>query len=242
MAGVTTPIVALDVPTLAAALALADELDGLCGFYKVGLELFTAEGPRVVRTLLDRGADVFLDLKLHDIPNTVRGAVERAAAHGVRLVTVHASGGRAMLEAAQRGAGDSGAHCELLAVTVLTSLDAPALAAAWGRADGPAPLDVLAEVLRLAGDAAGAGLHGVVCGGPEAAAVRARFGGSLATLVPGVRLAGAGAQDQARVVTPAEAARAGASYVVLGRTVTAAADRRGALERVLAELRSVGAS
>lgn len=242
MAGLTTPIVALDVPTLDAAVALADELAELCGFYKVGLELFTAEGPRVVRALRDRGAEVFLDLKLHDIPNTVRGAVERAAAHGARLVTVHASGGRAMLEAAQQAARDSGVDCDLLAVTVLTSLDAGGLAAAWGRAGAPAPLDVVAEVLRLAGDAAGAGLRGVVCSGREAAAVRARFGAGLATLVPGVRLAGAGAQDQARVVTPGEAARAGASYVVLGRTVTAAADRRGAMERVLAELRNASAS
>ncbi|HUX32758.1 MAG TPA: orotidine-5'-phosphate decarboxylase [Gemmatimonadaceae bacterium] len=232
----TTPIVALDVSTAADALALVRRLDGLCGFYKVGLELFAAEGPGIVRALSARGADVFLDLKLHDIPNTVRGAVASAAAHGARLVTVHASGGRAMLDAAREGVGTSG--CGVLAVTVLTSLDAGALAAAWGR-DG-ATLDVMAEVLRLAGTAAEAGLHGVVCSGLEAGAVRDRFGARLRTLVPGVRLAGSGADDQARVVTPGGAAAAGASYVVLGRTVTAAGDPRGAMERVVAELAAAG--
>ena len=233
----TTPIIALDVPTLDAALSVADQLAGLCGFYKVGLELFTAEGPRVVRALRDRGADVFLDLKLHDIPNTVRGGVARAAGHGARLVTVHAAGGRAMLEAAQAGAEGTG--CGVLAVTVLTSLDGAALAAAWGRDAGT--LDVQAEVMRLAGDAATAGVHGVVCSGHEAAGVRDRFGAGLATLVPGVRLAGSGADDQARVVTPAAAVRAGARYVVIGRTVTAAGEPRGAMERVVAELGSAGA-
>jgi orotidine-5'-phosphate decarboxylase len=230
----TTPIIALDVPTQDAALAVADRLDGLCSFYKVGLELFTAEGPRVVRALRDRGAEVFLDLKLHDIPNTVRGGVARAAGHGARLVTVHAAGGPAMLEAAQRGV--DGTECGVLAVTVLTSLDRAALAAAWGRE--VATLDMETEVLRLAGDAAAAGLHGVVCSGQEAGAVRARHGDRLALLVPGVRLAGSGANDQARVVTPGGAAAAGARYVVVGRTVTAASDPRQAMERVVAELGS----
>ncbi len=235
MAQVTTPIVALDVPSIESALSLVNRLDGLCSFYKVGLELFTAEGPAAVRVLRDRGADVFLDLKLHDIPNTVARAVLRAAAHGVRLLTVHAAGGREMLEAAQRSAADAGAGgCQLLGVTVLTSLDRAGLAHAWGRAD--ADVDMDAEVLRLAGVAAAAGLHGVVCSGSEAAAVRERFGERLKTLVPGVRLAGTGANDQARVVTPAAAVAAGARYVVLGRTVTAAADPREAMERVLAEL------
>ena len=235
MAQVTTPIVALDVPSIESATTLINRLDGLCGFYKVGLELFTAEGPAVLRTLRDRGADVFLDLKLHDIPNTVAKAVLRACAHGVRLLTVHASGGREMLEAAQRSAASAGAGgCQLLAVTVLTSLDRGGLAHAWGRPE-PA-LDVDAEVLRLAGMAREAGLHGVVCSGREAAAVRERFGDRLKTLVPGVRIAGTEANDQARVVTPAEAAAAGARYIVLGRTVTASSDPREAMERVLAEL------
>ena len=235
MARMTTPIVALDVPGAESAIALVNQLDGLCRFYKVGLELFTAEGPAILRTLRDRGAEVFLDLKLHDIPNTVGKAVLRAGAHGVRLLTVHAAGGRDMLRAAQDSAAAGGAGgCELLAVTVLTSLDRAALAGAWGRpSDG---LDVQAEVLRLSEMAADAGLHGVVCSGQEAPAVRDRFGARLSTLVPGVRLAGAGANDQARVVTPAAAAAAGARYVVLGRTVTAAPAPREAMERVLAEL------
>ncbi len=235
MARMTTPIVALDVPSLESALALVNRLDGLCSFYKVGLELFTAEGPGVIRALRDRGADVFLDLKLHDIPNTVAKAVLRASAHGARLLTVHASGGRAMLDAAQRSAADAGAGaCQLLAVTVLTSLGRAGLADAWGRPEDGVDLD--AEVLRLAGTAAEAGLHGVVCSGREAGAVRDRLGGRLQTLVPGVRLAGSGANDQARVVTPGEAAAAGARYVVLGRTVTAASHPREAMERVLSEL------
>ena len=229
----TIPIVALDVPGAESAMALVNRLDGLCGFYKVGLELFTAEGPAIVRALRDRGADVFLDLKLHDIPNTVSKAVVRASAHGARLLTVHASGGRAMLEAAQAAAAGAGA-CELLAVTVLTSLDRRALAEAWGRGD--AELDVEQEVLRLASEAAAAGLHGVVCSGQEAAAVRDRFGGRLATLVPGVRLAGGATQDQARVVTPGAAVAAGARYVVIGRAVTGADDPRRAMEQVLGEL------
>ncbi|HVZ77065.1 MAG TPA: orotidine-5'-phosphate decarboxylase, partial [Gemmatimonadaceae bacterium] len=221
---------ALDVPTQDAALALVRTLGDQCRFYKIGLELFAAEGPRVVRAVRDAGADVFLDLKFHDIPNTVRGAVRSAAALGVRLMTVHAAGGVAMLQAAQDGAAGTG--CELLGVTVLTSLDAPSLAAAWGRDR----VDVRVEVLRLAGLAAEAGLHGVVCSGHEAAEVRLAYGGRLATLVPGVRLAGDGAQDQARVVTPRAAALAGARYVILGRTVTAAADPKAAMVRVAEDL------
>ncbi len=236
----TIPIVALDASRAADALALVDRLDGLCGFYKVGLELFTAEGPTIVRAVRERGADVFLDLKLHDIPNTVRGAVARAAGLGARLVTVHVSGGRAMLDAAQEAASAGG--CALLGVTVLTSLDAVALAAAWGREGGPSTVDVGAEVLRLAAIAAAAELYGVVCSGQEAGAIRARFDGRLATLVPGVRLAGAPANDQARVVTPGAAAAAGAAYVVLGRTVTAAGDPRIAMERVVAELAAGGSA
>ncbi|OYV74148.1 MAG: orotidine 5'-phosphate decarboxylase [Gemmatimonadetes bacterium 21-71-4] len=230
----TTPIVALDVSSTAAALAIVETLDEQCRLYKVGLELFTADGPYVVRAVRDRGAEVFLDLKLHDIPNTVQRAVARAAGLGVRLLTVHASGGRAMLAAAQAGA--AGTECRLLGVTVLTSLDREALAASWGR--DPSGLDVTAEVLRLAETVEGAGLQGVVCSGYEAGAVRERFGERLATLVPGVRLAGSSSHDQARVVTPAGAARAGARYVVLGRTVTAAGDPREAMQRVLSELAS----
>jgi len=225
------PIVALDVASTADALALVDRLGSACRFYKVGLELFTAAGPSVVEALRTRDLDVFLDLKLHDIPNTVAGAARSAAQLGVRLLTVHASGGEAMVRAAVDafGATEAGG---IVAVTLLTSLDAPSVALAWGRPS----VDVGTEVLRLADVAAGAGAHGVVCSGHEAAAIRARHGAALATLVPGVRLAGDLAGDQRRVVTPAMAAAAGAWYVVLGRTVTAAADPAGVMRAVLAEV------
>ena len=234
------PIVALDVASADEALRLARRIGDRCRFYKVGSELFTSGGAAVVHALQEElGADVFLDLKFHDIPNTVAGAVRSAAALGVRLVTVHASGGRAMLSAAQEAAQASsaaGGGCGVLAVTVLTSLDAPALAAAWGR-EGVSVED---EVLRLAADAAACGLHGVVCSGAEAAAVRGAFGDRLALLVPGIRLAGGAAHDQRRVMTPAAAQAAGARYLILGRAVTAADDPRRAMEAVLAEL-SAGA-
>ena len=230
-----TPIVALDFGSADDALALARRLGDACRFYKVGSELFTAAGPAVVRALLDEGADVFLDLKFHDIPNTVAGAVRSAAALGVRLVTVHASGGVAMLRAAQEAAdlaAGSGNACQLLAVTVLTSFDADALAQTWGRPS----VAVEQEVVRLAGDAAAAGLHGVVCSGAEAATVRAAYGDRLALLVPGIRLAGGSSHDQRRVMTPAAAQAAGARYLILGRAVTAAADPRRAMGTVLSEL------
>ena len=227
----TTPIVALDFPNAAAALALVDALGDSCGFYKVGSELYTAEGPRVVREVQARGASVFLDLKFHDIPNTVSGAVRNAALLGVRLLTVHASGGTAMLRAAAEAAATV-PECGVLAVTVLTSMEAAALGESWGR---PIP-DVNAEVLRLAELASQAGLHGIVCSGLEAAQVRDRFGGRLATLVPGVRLAGGATQDQARVVTPRTARDAGARYIILGRAVTAAAEPLEAMKRVRADL------
>jgi orotidine-5'-phosphate decarboxylase len=236
--GAPLPIVALDVPDTASALRLVRALGDHCHFYKVGSELFTAEGPDIVRALRGTGKDVFLDLKFHDIPNTVRQGVRSAARLGVRLVTVHAVGGSAMLAAAQagaeegaadRGAGNgAGETCGVLAVTVLTSMDAGALGEAWGRA-APAVDD---EVLRLAGLAAAAGVHGVVCSGAEASAGRAPPGARLARLVPGVRLAGGAAHDQARVVTPEAAAAAGASYVVLGRAVTAAPDPAEAMAQV----------
>ena len=229
------PIVALDYGSADDALALASRLGDSCRFYKVGSELFTAAGPAVVRALLDQGADVFLDLKFHDIPNTVAGAVRSAASLGVRLVTVHAAGGAAMLRAAQEAAlsaAPTGGACHLLAVTVLTSFDATALGEAWGRG----VVEVEREVLRLAGAAAGAGLHGVVCSGAEAGAVRSAYGDQLALLVPGIRLAGGSSHDQRRVMTPAAAQSAGARYLILGRAVTAAADPRRAMATVLAEL------
>jgi orotidine-5'-phosphate decarboxylase len=222
-------IVALDVPRLDAARALVDSLGDGCDFYKVGSELFTAAGPSVVEWLRGAGKEVFLDLKLHDIPNTVRGAARSAASLGVSLLTVHASGGGAMIAAAVEGAGD---RTGVLGVTVLTSLDSSALGVAWGR-EAPVVAD---EVLRLAGLAAGAGAHGIVCSGREAALVRARYGDSLALLVPGIRLPGGPVHDQARSVTPAEAARAGARYLVLGRVVTEAGAPRKVVEEVKGQL------
>jgi orotidine-5'-phosphate decarboxylase len=235
--GGAVPIVALDYSTAEPALALARRLGERCRFYKVGSELFTAAGPTVVRALREElGADVFLDLKFHDIPNTVAGAVRSAARLGVRLLTVHASGGEPMLGAARQAADEvTGGACGVLAVTVLTSLDARVLGAAWGRADA---IDMEAEVLRLADLAARAGVHGIVCSGAEVGAVRARFGDRLAPLVPGIRLAGGSAHDQTRVMTPAAAQRAGARYLILGRAVTADQDPTAAMDRVLAELRA----
>jgi orotidine-5'-phosphate decarboxylase len=241
------PIVALDVGTAGEALAMARRVSDRCRFFKVGSELYTAEGPDIVRALQGEvGADVFLDLKFHDIPNTVAGAVRSAAGLGVRLVTVHASGGRAMLDAAQsawRGSAGSAQRGVsggdgVLAVTVLTSLAPAALAAAWGRDR----VELEREVVRLAGDAADAGVHGVVCSGGEAALVRAAYRDRLALLVPGIRLAGGEAHDQRRVMTPGAAQRAGARYLVLGRAVTGAADPAVAMEAVLAELGQAGAA
>ena len=230
MAVVTpVPIVALDVPDAGRALALVKLLGDSCGHYKIGSELFTASGPSVVEAVRSGGKKVFLDLKFHDIPNTVRSGCRSAAACGASLVTVHGVGGREMIEAAVEGAGSD---CGVLAVTVLTSLNGPMLAAAMGKAVD----SVSDEVSRVAGLARSAGAHGVVCSGLEAGRISTEHGQNLAILVPGVRLPGDSAHDQSRVVTPAAAAAAGATYIVLGRTVTGAEDPRAAMTRVLQEL------
>ncbi len=229
----TTPIVALDVPSIERARSIVRILGDACTWYKVGLELFVSEGPHVVTWLREEGKDVFLDLKLHDIPNTVRGAARAAAGLGARLLTVHASGGEAMLAAAVEGAGaQDGFHCGILAVTVLTSMNDRDVGAVWGRDD----VSIEAEVLRLAASARQAATHGIVCSGLEAPAVRAKHGGALAILVPGVRSAGSASHDQARVVTPQAASQAGARYVVLGRMVTAASDPVAAFDAASGEL------
>jgi orotidine-5'-phosphate decarboxylase len=225
------PIVALDVPDSERALALVHRLGDACEYYKVGSELFTATGPSIVGALRESNKHVFLDLKFHDIPNTVRSAARSAVACGASLITVHAIGGPAMISAAVEGAGD---HCRVLAVTVLTSLDASEYSVATGKLVSSIP----DEVSRLARIARKGRAHGVVCSGQEAARIRAEHEGGLAILVPGVRLAGDSANDQSRVVTPADAAGAGASYVVLGRTVTAATEPADAMRRVLEELTS----
>ena len=220
------PIVALDFPSAELALAMVERLGDACKFYKVGGELFTAAGPQVVQILRALGNDVFLDLKLHDIPNTVKGAARSAASIGAKLLTVHATGGREMIQAAVEGAGPS---CGVLGVTILTSLDAAMLRSAWGRKS----IEVYGEVLRLAGECAAVGAHGVVCSGLEAHKIAAKYGEKLKLLVPGIRPAGGRADDQKRTVTAAEAAKAGANYIVLGRMITEAKEPASELRSVM---------
>jgi len=223
------PIVALDFPDAERAMTLVQTLDEKCRFYKVGSELFTASGADTIQWLRDTGCEIFLDLKFHDIPNTVAGAMRNVAKMGVKLATVHASGGSKMMEAAVEAAGES---CGVLAVTILTSLNDAALGEAWGRER----VDVENEVLRLAELARSAGCLGIVCSGQEARAVYSRHGAALQLLVPGIRLPGDAAGDQARIVTPADAVAAGASYLVLGRAVTAAKDPRAAMAAITESL------
>ncbi len=229
-------ILALDTPDLESALDLVRRTRGVVGTYKVGLELYTAAGPAVLKALRKEEAEVFLDLKLHDIPNTVAGAVRAAARHEVGLLTVHASGGPAMLRAAQEALSGQtmvpGGHgTRLLAVTALTSLSGKDLAAV-GFADGPDTV-----VARLAGLARDAGLYGIVCSPDEAAAVRAIVGPDMAIVCPGIRPKDDGTRDdQARTATAAEAVRAGADRVVVGRPIRAAPDPAEAAARILEEI------
>lgn len=232
------PIVALDVPTTSAAKALVQRLGPSCDFYKVGLELFTAVGPSIVEWLRGEGKQVFVDLKLHDIPNTVRGAARSVARHGATLLTVHASGGREMISAAVEGAaegsdGSMASPCSILGVTILTSLDGASVGEAWGRA----AVDVGVEVGRLAGDVVASGGAGIVCSGHEAAAVHAMYGERLGLLIPGIRLSGGAVHDQRRVMTPEAAVAAGARWLILGRAVTDAPDPAVAMETVRQALR-----
>lgn len=240
---VVTPIVALDVADRAGAQAIVSRLGDACGFYKVGLELFAAEGPSIVRWLRDAGKSVFVDLKLHDIPNTVRGAARSVTRHGASLLTVHASGGSEMVRAAVEGAaeGASGDHaarggCGILGVTILTSMDASGIGEAWGRQQ----VDVTGEVVRLAGLVRHGGGAGIVCSGHEASAVQRTFGDALGLLIPGIRLPGGDAHDQRRVMTPRAAADAGARWLILGRAVTGAADPVAAMAQVSASLAGAG--
>ncbi len=230
----TTPIVALDVPSIEAAQELVRALGDQCGFYKVGLELFAAEGPHVVKWLRSQRKEVFVDLKLHDIPNTVRSAARAVSALGASLLTAHASGGETMMRAAVEGAIEGGGDCGILAVTVLTSLDATGLAGVWGR--DVDELNVGPEVMRLAGIAMAAKARGIVCSGQELSLIKETFGHGLDALVPGIRLPGGDTHDQARVMTPGTAARYGARWLVLGRAVTGAVDPADAMARVWGEL------
>lgn len=233
-------LVALDVPTAAEAFAVADTLRGAVGGYKIGSQLFTAAGPDIVRTFVDRGDRVFLDLKFHDIPNTVAGAVSAATELGVWMVNVHASGGAAMLAAARRAADETSARTGrkaplVIAVTVLTSMDAATLA---GVGVQSTPLD---QVLRLATLAQKSGLDGVVASPQEIAAIRSACGPEFAIVTPGIRggSATSGPDDQHRTSTPAGAVSAGSSHLVIGRPITAASDPRASALAILDEVRAV---
>jgi orotidine-5'-phosphate decarboxylase len=232
-------LVALDVETADRALTLANELRGVAGGFKVGSRLFTLEGPALVHRLVDAGARVFLDLKFHDIPNTVAQAVEAAVRTGVWMLNVHALGGSAMMQAAARAGVDAAARYGkpaplLIGVTVLTSMDAAALRETG--VERPLP----DQVLTLARMAQQAGLHGVVASPHETSAIRAACGAEFTIVTPGIRGASAGEDknDQARTMGPADAVRAGASYIVVGRPIVAAPQPRAAAEAIVEEITS----
>ncbi len=222
-------IVALDTDSPEAALVAVSALAGEVGLFKVGMELFPRGGPELVERIRATGAEVFLDLKFHDIPNTVAGAVRSAVALGVKFATVHASGGKAMLTAAAAAAAGSGTT--LLAVTVLTSLDDADLFSVGFALRAAEAVD------RLAGLAVDAGIGGIVCSAREVAAVRARVGKEVVLVTPGVRLPEDSVGDQKRVVTPFEAIRAGANYIVVGRPITKASDPVAAARKFTSEMR-----
>jgi orotidine-5'-phosphate decarboxylase len=223
-------IVALDFPSAEAAMDLVDRLQGTCRWFKVGMELYYAAGNSVIESLRDRSFEVFLDLKLHDIPNTVAGAVRSVANVGASLLTIHAGGGEHMMRLAAEAASTPNAP-RLLAVTVLTSMDAAELSGV-GINDAPA-----AQVLRLAQLARTSGIDGLVCSAQEVAAVRQAMGPDALLVVPGIRPTGADPGDQSRVATPAQAIGLGASMLVVGRPITQAADPAKAAAAILAEMR-----
>ena len=224
-------IVALDVSSAAAAQKIVAAVGDSAGAYKVGMQLYTSEGPAVVRELVQSGRRVFLDLKYYDIPNTVEAAVKEAAQLGVSMLTVHASGGCRMLRAAAGAAVSSSPSPTILAVTVLTSLDEDDLNKIGVRGS------VVDQVLRLAALALSNGCGGVVASAREAAALREELGQDFMIVTPGVRPAGSMRKDQVRVVTPAEAIAAGASHIVVGRPITDAIDPAVEARAILDQLR-----
>lgn len=229
-------IVALDVSSAAAAQKIVAAVGDSAFFYKVGKQLFTAEGPAIVRDLVACGRRVFLDLKFHDIPNTVAAAVAAAARLKVSMLTVHASGGSRMLTAATEAAAASASKPMVLGVTVLTSFrDADVQEVGFSGG-------VLDNVLRLAALARGCGCGGVVTSAKEAAEVRHELGAGFAIVTPGVRPAGSEVGDQARVVTPAEAIASGASHIVVGRPITSAANPQAAARAIVEEMAAVTAA
>ena len=223
-------IVALDVATAAAARKIVAAVGDSAHAYKVGMQLYTASGPSIVRELVASGHRVFRDLKYHDIPNTEGAAVREAAQLGVSMLTVHASGGGKMLRAAVDAAQAANPGVLVLAVTVLTSLDDDELGKIGLRGG------VIEQVLRLTALALSNGCKGVVASAQEAAALGEEFGHDFAIVTPGVRLAGTGTHDQARVVTPAEAIAAGASHIVVGRPITEAADPAAETRAILGQI------
>jgi orotidine-5'-phosphate decarboxylase len=226
-------IVALDVSSAEAANDLVSRLEDTCHWFKVGLELFAAAGPAIVRSLISRGHSIFLDLKFHDIPNTVAGAVRSGSRLGVRMMTVHAAGGPEMLKAAHDALQQIEDPPELLAVTVLTSMDQRQLDAVG--------LDCSAEhqVARLARLGLSCGIRGFVCSPQEVGAVRALAGPDARLVVPGVRPTGTDQGDQARIATPGETIRRGASFLVVGRPITQATDPARVCTGILEEMAGV---
>ena len=223
-------IVALDVPDRASALKCVDRLSGRVGYFKLGLEIFTAEGPRLVEEIRSRGERIFLDLKLHDIPNTVAGAVRSACRLGVDMLTVHASGGAAMLRAAVEEARNASNQPLILAVTALTSLsDDDAAQMGVGQ-------KIEQWVEKLAQTAYGAGVRGLVASSKELPMLRKKFGNEIRLIIPGIRPAGAAMQDQSRAATPGEAIRSGADYIVVGRPILQAADPTAAADAIVTEI------
>lgn len=223
-------IIALDYPSLDAALCMADQLDPARCRLKVGKELYTRSGPAVLEALHGRGFDVFLDLKFHDIPNTVAGAVQAAAEQGVWMVNVHAGGGRKMMEAAAERLDKNGLTTHLIAVTVLTSMEASDLQEV-GVESSPAQ-----QVERLARLTQQSGLQGVVCSAQEAAHLTTVCGDRFLKVTPGIRPSFAAVNDQQRIMTPSAAIQAGSTHLVVGRPVTQAVDPMEALAAIEAEL------
>lgn len=229
-------IVALDLPSGEDALGLVDRLGDSVGFYKVGSPLFTRTGPDLVRALAGEGKRVFLDLKYHDIPSTVANAVASAASLGVELLTLHASGGLSMMKAAREVCDAIGESApRLLGVTILTSFTAVDVEQVWNKEI----LSVRDEVARLAGLAAESGLHGIVTSPLEAESLRRKHGPGFIIVTPGIRAATDGLGDQARTATPAEAARTGADYLVIGRPVLEAADPVATVAEIRAQIDAV---
>jgi len=228
-------IVALDFPGRDEALTLVRRLDPTHCRVKVGKELFTSGGPGLVETLVGLGFDVFLDMKFHDIPNTVAGACRAAAKLGVWMMNIHASGGRRMLEAAREAVDNSGHQPLLIGVTVLTSLTSDDLSE-LGISENAAD-----HVLRLARLTRSSGLDGVVCSSTEVALLRQNLGERFTLVTPGIRPAGTADDDQRRIMTPAQAIQAGSDYLVIGRPITQAADPMLALMAIEEEVRSVTA-